>query len=215
LLPFALCLAIYVGVFVAVLALSDNAADAIVEPGTALRNVLHTVLVIVLPLLFLIVAVFTYTVACFAVAGPLYGWLSAAGERRLTGKMPDEPFSMRAMLRDAARGAGHGLALLLAELFVLVFGLLAVPVTTVLAVLASAVLLSLGFMDYPMERRQMSLRGKAAFVRRHGWEMMGLGLPLLGGLATPVIGIALLPLGVVGCTLLFLELTADASAKPR
>jgi uncharacterized protein involved in cysteine biosynthesis len=206
LLPFVLCLVIYVGVFVAVLSLTGKAADAIVQPGTTLRDVLHTLLEIAFPLVFLIVAVFTYTLACFAVAAPLYEWLSAAVERRMTGEVAEEPFSLRTILVDVARGVGHGLVVLAAELLVLIFGLLAVPVTTVLAVMATAVLLSLEFMDYPMERRRMSLHTKAAFVRRHGWEMMGLGLPMLGALALPVIGAACLPIGVVGGTLLFLEL---------
>jgi len=214
LLPFAVCLVIYAGVFVAVLALSDNAADAIVQPGTPLRNILHKALTITFPVLFLIVAVFTYTVACFVVAAPLYEWLSAGTERRLTGDVVEEPFSLLGMLGDVARGLGHGLVVLLLELFVLIFGLLAVPVTTVLAVLASAVLLALEFLDYPMERRRMSLQLKAAFVRRHAWELAGLGLPMLGALAVPVIGAACLPVGVVGATMLFLELTADASAEP-
>ena len=214
LLPFAVCLAIYVGFFIGVLNMSDNAADAIIQPGTPLRNALHTALVITFPILFLIVAVFTYTVACFAVAAPLYEWLSAAAERHLTGQVTEEPFSVLGMLGDVARGVGHGLVVLLLELFVLIFGLLAVPVTTALAVLASAVLLSVEFLDYPMERRRMSLRRKAAFVRQYGWELAGLGLPLLGALAVPVIGAACLPVGVVGGTLLFLELTADAPAEP-
>jgi len=215
LLPFVICLAIYVGFFVVVLALSDNVADAVVAPGTPLRNALHAALVIAFPLVFLIVAVFTYAVACLAVAAPLYEWLSAATERHLGGGVAEAPFSLRGMAADLARGVGHGLAVLLLELFVLVFGLLLVPVTTVVAVLASAALLSLEFLDYPMERRRMSLGGKARFVRRHAWELVGLGLPLLAGLAVPVIGAACLPVGVVGGTLLFLELTGDAPAGPH
>jgi CysZ protein len=214
LLPFVICLVLYVAVFIAVLALSDNAADALIQPGTPLRNVLHTLLAIAFPILFVIVAVFTYAVACFAVAAPLYEWLSAATERHLTGEVAEEPFTLMGMLGDVSRGVGHGLAVLLLELFVLIFGLLAVPVTTVLAVLASAVLLSLEFLDYPMERRRMSLQRKAAFVRQHGWELLGLGLPLLGALAVPVVGAACLPLGVVGGTLLFVELTANAPTNP-
>lgn len=214
LLPFAVCLLIYAAVFVTVIALSDNAADAIVQPGTALRNVLHVLLEIAFVVVFLVIAVFTYTVASMAIAAPLYEWLSAAAERRATGNVVEEPFSLRAMLGDIARGVGHGLVVLLIEMFVLVFGLLLVPVTTVLAVMASAVLLSLGFMDHPLERRRTPWRRKVEFVKKHVWELMGLGLPMLGALAIPVIGAACLPIGVVGGTLLYLQLTAEAPAEP-
>lgn len=212
-LPFALCLLLYVGFFAAVVLLADDAADLVIRPGTWWRDVLHAALVFTFPILFLIVAAFTYTISCFVVAGPLYEWLSAGVERRVLGEAAEEPFTLRNMLVDLARGLGHGLAILLVELVVLVAGLLLVPVTTVLAVLASAVLLAAEYLEYPMERRRMSLRSRRQFVRRHFWELMGLGLPLLAGLAVPLVGVLSLPFGVVGGTLLFLELEGRASGS--
>lgn len=210
LVPFVLCLVIYLGVFMAVLFLADNVADLIVEPGAWWRTVVRTALIVALPVAFLVLAVFTYTLACFVVAGPLYDWLSAAVEKKLTGSVEEEPFSVKNMLVDLVRSVAYAVVILLAALCVLLFGLLFVPVTTVLALMGSAVLLALEYLDYPMGRRRMTLGERARFARRYGWELLGLGLPLLLGLVIPFVGAAFLPIGVVAGTLLFMELQGGA-----
>ena len=79
----------------------------------------------------------------------------------------------------------------------------------VLVVPASAVLLALQCMDYPMDRRRLGLRGKLAFARGHMWELLGMGLPILPVLAIPFVGALGLPFAVVGATILFVELQED------
>jgi len=143
------------------------------------------------------------------VAGPLYDWLSAGAERELTGRVTEEPFSVGALVSDIVRGLVYALLLLFIELWVLLFGLVLVPFTTLLAFAASAVLLSLEYMEYPMERRRMGLRARFAFAGRHFWEVLGLGLPVLFGLLIPFAGALSLPVGVVGGTLLFLRINGD------
>ncbi len=205
--PFLVCLAIYVAFFFGVIALADDVAGLVIEPGTWWRAVIRVALMVSLPLAFLVIAVFTYTLACFAVAGPLYEWLSAAVERKITGGVEEEPFRVRNMLLDVVRGIGFAIGMLLVQLCILLLAFLFVPVTTVLALLGSAVLLALEFLDYPMGRRRMSLRARVRFARRHGWELLGLGLPLLLGLMVPFVGAVFLPVGVVGGTLLFVHLS--------
>ncbi len=77
-------------------------------------------------------------------------------------------------------------------------------------ILGSGRMLAFEFLDYPMGRRRMGLRARARFARRHTWEMLGLGLPLLLGSMVPVLGAACMPVGVAGGTLLLLRLRGEA-----
>ena len=213
-LPFLICLVIYIVLFAVAIAVAGDVADMMVgEATTWWLSVLRAAVVTTGLVLFVIVAAFTYTVTCFVLAGPLYEWLSAAVEREVTGQVSEEPFSIRAMLGDMARGVTYALLLLFIELWVLLFGLVFVPVTTALAFAGSAVLLSMEYMEYPMERRRMGLRARFAFARRHFWEVLGLGLPILLGLLIPFVGPLSLPVGVVGGTLLFLQVNGPGEVR--
>jgi len=214
LVPFAICLLLYVGFFLAVVVLADDVADLVLQPGTWWRSVVRFLFIGAFDLVFLLVGIFTYSAACFVVAAPLYEFLSAATERSVTGAVKEEPFSMKNALVDVWRALVGTVTVLLMELVVLAASFLFVPVTTFLALLASAVLLSLEYLDYPMGRRRMRLREKLAFARRHAWEFMGLGLPMLAGLAVPFAGVVFLPVGVVGGTLLFVDLADGPQKNP-
>ncbi|KPK62320.1 MAG: hypothetical protein AMK73_06335 [Planctomycetes bacterium SM23_32] len=206
LLPFVLCLVIYAGFFTAVLLLTDNVVGLVIEPGAWWRTVIRAALFVALPATFLVFSALTYTAFCFVVAGPLYEWLSIAAEKAVSGSVREEPSGLKNIVVDFLRALVLAVAVLAIELVVLVCGLVMAPVTTVPAFMASAVLLALEYLDYPMERRRLSLKEKVRFVRQHAWEMMGLGLPMLLCLMIPFLGALSLPVGVVAGTLLFLDL---------
>jgi uncharacterized protein involved in cysteine biosynthesis len=174
---------------------------------------MRAALTIAIPLTALIVGAFTYTLTCLVVAAPLYEWLSAAVEKRLTGGVQEEPFSLKNMLVDIWRALTATVKALLIEIGVLIFGFLLMPVTSVLAALASAVLLCLEYCDYPMGRRRMVFRDRLRFARRHFWEMLGLGLPMLFVMAIPFVGALFLPIGVVAGTILFVEIDRPGGAE--
>jgi uncharacterized protein involved in cysteine biosynthesis len=129
-----------------------------------------------------------------------------AVERRLTGVVEEPPSSLKLVLLDNWRALVNSVRILLLTLAVWVVGLVAPPVTTALAALVSGALLGLECCDYMMARRRMPFGRKLRFARRHVWEMTGLGLPMLFALAVPFVGAAFLPLGVVGGTILYLDL---------
>ncbi len=205
-LPFALCMVLYVAFFGVTLAFVDEVVDVVIQPGAWWRNALRWAMVVTVPLAVFVLSVFTYTFACLVIAAPLYEFLSATVERRLTGLVAEEPFTLKAMLQDIWRALADTARILLIEVGVLMLGLIFVPVTTVLAAMASAVLLALEYCDYPMGRRRMPFSERLGFARRHIWEMFGLGMPLLFALGIPFVGVAFLPLGVIGGTILFVEL---------
>jgi len=213
LVPFLLCAAIYAVLLALVVVLSDDVAGLMLEPGSWWRAALRTVLMIALPVAFLVLAAFTYTAACVVLAGPLYEWLSVAVERELHATGEEEPFSLGRMVSDLLRSVKWALTVLLVQVAVLVLSFVFVPVTTVLAFVLSAVLLSLEYLDYPMERRRLATAQKLRYARAHLWELMGLGLPLLAGLMVPFVGVFTMPVGVAGGTLLFVELERAEAAR--
>jgi CysZ protein len=211
-LPFLICLALYVVFLAAVVVLDRHLVGLIIGPGAWWRSIIRWALMVTIPLAVLVISVFTYTAVCFVAAAPLYEWLSSAVERRLTGAVEEAPTSLKIVLYDIWRSLADAARILLLTLGVLVLGLIAPPVTTVLAALVSAVLLGLECCDYPMGRRRMLFGQKLRFARRHVWEMMGIGLPLLFALTVPFVGAVFLPLGVVGGTILFVDLRAREEA---
>lgn len=205
-LPFALCMLLYVAVFASLVAFDADLVDLVLEPGAWWRTALRIALAVALWGAVLLLMAVAFSAVCFAIAGPLYELLSSAVERRLTGKVQEEPFSVRNMLVDLLRGIGHAVVILAIEVCIIILGFLFIPVTTVLAFMASALLLAVEYIDYPMGRRRMNLKQKVRFARANAWELLGLGAPLLLGLMVPFVGVASLPVGVAGGTLLFVRL---------
>jgi len=212
-LPFLLCLALYVAFFSTAVLLADDVVGRIIQPGSWWREALRWALMLAIPLAVLVVSVFTYALACFVIAAPLYEWLSASVERRLTGRVEEAPTSVRLMLADVWRALADAVRIFVMEMAVLLLGFVFVPVSSVLAALASGVLLALGYCDYPMGRRRMLFADRLRYAWRHRWEMLGLGLPLLFALTVPLVGVAFLPVGVVAGTILFVELPRPDCAE--
>jgi len=209
LLPFLLGVVLYTVGFGALFYWLSGLTDAILEGGSWWRATLRVLLQIAIVCVAVVATVFTFTTACLALAGPLYEWLSSSAERVATGRVVEYPFSLRRMLADYARIAAWMGGILIIEMCVLIAGFCIPVVGPILVVPASAVLLALQCMDYPMDRRRLGLRGKLAFARSHTWELAGMGLPILPILAIPFIGALALPFAVVGATILFAELHED------
>jgi CysZ protein len=204
-LPFLLCLLVYVAAVTGFLFVVDDITTWLIEPGAWWRTVVRWALMTGMTVGLLAISVLTYSAVSLVVAGPLYELLSSASEKQLTGGLEEEEFSLRTAAGDVAHAALFGIFLLVGGLLAFLFGLVIPPVTTILATGASAWLLALEHMDYAMGRRRMRLRQKLGWARRHSWEMLGLGLPVLLGMMIPFLGPFLLPFGVVGGTILFLE----------
>ncbi len=211
-LPFFICLALYVVLIGAAVLLDRHLVGIIIGPGAWWRTVLRWALMVTIPLVVLVISVFTYTAVCFTAAAALYDWLAGAVEMRLTGKVEELPFSLKLVLLDNWRGLVNSLKILAITLAAWVVGLVAPPFTTALAILVSGVLLGLECCDYSMARRRMPFGEKLRFARRHVYEMLGLGLPLLFALTIPFVGAAFLPLGVVAGSILYIELRAAEGA---
>ncbi len=214
-MPFFICLALYVVLIGAAVLLDRHLVGLIIAPGAWWRAVIRWALMLTIPLVVFVISIFTYTAVCFAAAGVLYDWLAGAVEHRLTGAVEEVPSSLKLVLLDNWRALVNSLRILGITLAAWVVGLIAPPFTTAAAALVSGVLLGLECCDYSMARRRMLFGDKLRYARRHVWEMLGLGLPLLPALAIPFIGAAFLPLGVVAGTILYLDLRPSEPESRR
>lgn len=162
---------------------------------------------------FLVVIVagfFTFGMLAALVAAPFNEILSQATERLLTGstgEVRDRSFAAD-MLRAALAAARlFALEVLAAALCLLLF---LVPVagavlSPVLFAAQGAFFLALAFLDYPLDRRKLGVRGKLAFCRRHAAEVMGFGAAVYLVMMVPLLNVLMVPAAAAGATRLYLD----------
>jgi len=78
---------------------------------------------------------------------------------------------------------------------------------TVVCGILSFWFLGFEYIDYSFSRRNLSFAERKAFCLDHFCETVGLGMSVSGTLFIPLCGLLVMPLSVVGSTLLYLELT--------
>ena len=208
LVPFIVSLLVYTALLVLVVAFGGRLADLVIEAGTWWRTIIRVVLRFATITIFLIVFVFSYSILSLVIAAPFYEFLSAAAERRYTGEVREEPTGWREMLADVWRGLTEAVKFLVIELGLCIFALACAPVSTVIAFALSALVIGLAHMEGPMGRRRMTFRQKISYAKRHFWPLLGFGTVATLVLLVPFVGVAFLPIGVVGGTMMFCDIEA-------
>lgn len=161
----------------------------------------------------LAVEVLLFTVVGRIIAAPFLELLTRAAERlALGGQVADADWAPSTVWRDMLRVLGQEakkLALYLAAMALLLLvnllpglGLVIYPA---LSFLLTTFFLALEFLDYPLDRRGLSLARKIGYVRRLGVGWLGFGTAVFALGVVPVLNLALLPLAAVGGTLLYLK----------
>lgn len=143
---------------------------------------------------------------------PWYTRLSDQIELMRRGQLPASADGAGAALRDLGRALAFELKKLALVLLIGVGLLLLnlVPVAGQLLATAGGIALGatiacLDFLDYPLERRQLSFRAKLRVIRRHLPATAGFGLVALGLVSIPLLNLLAIPLCVAAGTLLFCE----------
>ncbi|MFQ5456950.1 MAG: EI24 domain-containing protein [Myxococcota bacterium] len=164
----------------------------------------------------LLITWFSFTLVGNVIASPFNELLSAATEQRLrAGGSPETDEGWRALPREMARAVGDETRkmgfFLLAQVVLLPLNL--IPILGSLAYSAlslgfGALFVALEFTDYPMARRRIPFVDRRRTVWRHRAVMSGFGGSLFLTFLIPGLNLACLPLGVVGGTLLYLDLGA-------
>jgi CysZ protein len=148
-----------------------------------------------------------------ALGAPWYSTLSARLEQLVVGNAPPEsPLTPFSIVRDVTRALFFQLGRLLIAIsaFCLFLPLNLIPgigglIATVGNSVVGALLLTLDFLDPPLDRRLLPFRQKLGVVRRNLGLSLGLGLVCLALVSIPLLNLFTIPLCVVAGTLLYCD----------
>lgn len=142
-----------------------------------------------------VIGLIFYTLVVSVLASPLYEYVSHVVEKELSAVPPVE-LSLKASLLLMKEELKKVIFIMTLSL-----GLLFIPGLNLLAPFVTAFCAGWDLYDFPLARRGWSFRRRLGFVFRHSWSVGGLGLWLL----IPGLQIFLMPLAVVGGTILAVE----------
>ncbi len=181
---------------------------------------LYYVLAAAAVLLLLVVQVYLFAVVGGVVAAPFLELLTRRVEEEARPGAAGA-WSQAGMLAEIARVAGQALkkVLLYAAVMVVLLMLNLLPglgtlLYAGLAFLVTCFFLALEFLDYPLDRRGLSLAAKLSYVRRAGLSALGFGAAVFALGVVPLVNLLFLPLAAVGGTLLYLEREGEAAPPP-
>ncbi len=160
---------------------------------------------------------FTFTMVANLIGSPFNGYLSAAVEEHLTGRKPPEggrslwAEALRALVKELKK---WGYFLLWAiPLLLLSF----VPVINLLAPiywpLFGAWMMSLEYLDYPMDNRGMGFREVRQAAASQRMMTLGFGGAVTLATMVPLLNFIAMPVAVAGATAMWLEKFRDAEAE--
>jgi len=169
---------------------------------------------IIWPLLGLTVSLVTgylFTAVALLIASPFNALLAEKAEELATGRQVDSLEGLGAALLAMPRGILRELAKLIyyvpMAVFVLVLSF--IPVLNVLApvlwFVLGAWMMSIQFVDYPMDNHQLSFADVKEAVRSRRLSSMGFGGVVALCTGIPIVNFFVVPAAVVGATLLWCE----------
>lgn len=158
---------------------------------------------------------YAFTTVALVIASPFNALLAEKAEELITGRPVDSLEGLGAALLAIPRGVIRELLKLLyyIPMFLLVLILSFVPLVNAIApflwLLLGAWMMSLQFLDYPMDNHQLSFTEvkKAARFRRLSSLGFGAGVAVCAGI--PIVNFFIIPSAVVGATLMWCEELAD------
>ncbi len=208
LLPGLLSLLLALGILSMAWGLSDNLAGLILgwwswDWG---RSVVEIIAQVLGGLLIIAVGAVLFKQLIMVVLAPVMSILSAKVEAQITGKQPDDSFSVGRVFSEMVRGLRVALRNIVRELsatfFLLLLGLIPVltPFTTLLIFLIQSYYAGFGNADYTLERHY-SYRDSVRFVQQHRGLSIGNGIVFMLLFLSVVGFLFALPLGTVAATL--------------
>jgi CysZ protein len=193
---------------------SESLADRIIPAGdqwywTVLSYAIQIVLVVMLVLFGALVFYILAGIICV----PFNEVLSQKTERIFEGARREEPFSLRLLSKDIAISLKNEIkrtaVMLLLLLFLIVVFLIPVigkPFYLVFGNIITMFFLAYDNLDYPLARRRLPFAAKCRFIFRHSASCLGFGAGALVSVVIPFLNFVIIPLTVVGATILFCEI---------
>ncbi|MCB2189225.1 MAG: EI24 domain-containing protein [Deltaproteobacteria bacterium] len=176
-------------------------------------------LLILMALVLLMLGVFLFAVVGAVVAAPFLELLTRKAEA-LVGLAPAAGpargilAEMWRVLRQEVKKLLLYLAVMLPLLLLNLFPGPGTAAYGVLAWLVTCYFLALQFLDYPLDRRGLTLRGKMVYLRRLGGGWLGFGSACFVLGVIPLLNLAFLPLCAVGGVLVFAQAGPPRPSPP-
>jgi len=160
-----------------------------------------SMVVVLVKIIVVMVAALTFSFFANLVSVPFNDFLAEAAENHALPKLPETP-QMHFFLRIKFIGI-DGIKTIAAA-FASLFALLGswIPLVNVLAILVAMLLVSFQYLSYPQTRRGEGLAEGIRYLWQHKYSSLGFGFVTSALYAIPLISVFMLPLAVIGGTLL-------------
>jgi CysZ protein len=186
------------------------------------QYILYYLSATVLALLFSVVLVFGFTAVGMIIAAPFLDVLSQRTEELFLSKTIDEPFSFGVLTKDAQQAVGNELkkigllilvqgALLLCN-FIPVIGQVAYAIGAPLCVVFFLVY---EYMDFTLSRKRIPFGNKWKLIFDNKAATFGMGVAFFFTTVIPFINLFVMPVAVIGATLLFLHIKHGPEAHSQ
>lgn len=171
------------------------------------------------PLIVIAVSLLTgylFTALALLIASPFNALLAEKTEELVTGRPVSGLEGLGAALLGVPRGIVRELAKIAyyipMALLVLVLSLIFSPLAPIFWFLLGAWMMSLQFIDYPMDNHQLSFADVREAARSRRVSSLGFGGLVAACTGVPIVNFFIVPAAVVGATLLWVEELAAQSA---
>lgn len=142
------------------------------------------------------------------IAQPFYSVL-AEKALRISGRPPAHGLSFGAMLRSSVI---KGLVFLIIGILLFVFSF--IPGLNLVAIGGTLLLIAFDCLDYSLENRGLTLRGRIVYLRRNKAQWMGIAAGLALTLVLPGLTLLVFPGAVVGAALILKETNESRTPAP-
>lgn len=169
--------------------------------GLASTGILATLIVWLSKILLFILSILSFSFLASLVASPFNDFLAESTENYTTPKLPPVPkytwtFKIRIIWMDVVKTLFSTAGLILALIFSWI------PLLNFFSLLATFLLVTFQYVSYPQTRRGLTLVQGLGFLRRHFSASIGFGWAFALLFAIPLLNALILPLAVVGGTIL-------------
>jgi CysZ protein len=172
-------------------------------------------------LMTMVLVFFGFTVTGAVISSPFNDILSEKTEELLTGIPNQEPFAIGVFLKDSMRTVldESKKIIIFVVLMVLLLPLNLIPGGTlpysVLSVLLTIFFLVVEYTGYVFARKHLTFRDQRHFIFARKFLMLGFGTGVMGVLTVPFLQFFCIPLGVVGATQLWHDLSGQEIPSPE
>ncbi len=184
-------------------------------------KILYYLVSVVFILLYALFMVFGFTAIGSIIASPFLDVLSQRTEEIYLGKTIDEPFSFKILIKDSSAAVTNEIKKLSMFLALQIILLLAnfIPVLgsifyAIAAPLLTIFFLAFEYMDFTFSRKRETFGQKTRFIFKNKGACMGMGASFFFTTIIPFINFFVMPIAVIGATLLYLKIVNDQITPP-